>query len=347
MFSLLSLCCQAFADGISAQLGKGRQHAEIIYESFFRTGRAPVDHPAFRNAPALQDSILALMELSLPTIVVERHDGETHKLVLRLADGLEVESVLIPMQAGGTLCISSQVGCRMACAFCETGRMGLLRNLTVEEIVAQVFLARHAAHFNFNNVVFMGMGEPFDNYEAVLQAAKVLMEPRGLGFGKRKITISTSGCVESIYRYAEQGIDLPNLAVSINGSFDAQRSRLMPINRKHDMGALYEAMRHYCEKSGRQILAAYVLLEGINDTLEDADRLAHFLRGLNVKINLIPYNPQSRDRFKPPSMEMIDLFVKRLREAGIGTLLRRTRGRPIMAGCGQLGNVALRKSCRA
>ena len=334
---LLSRTSLSFVQEVGDRLGKGRQHAEIVYESFLRTGGAPVNHPAFRNAPLLQEAILTLVDLNLPTIVQERCDGETRKLVLRCHDGLEVEAVLIPMQAGGTLCISSQVGCRMGCAFCETGRMGLLRNLSVQEIVAQVFLARHSAHFAFNNVVFMGMGEPFDNYDAVLQAARILMDPKGFGFGKRKITISTSGCVEEIYRYARDGADLPNLAVSVNGSYDEQRSRLMPINRKADMAALYLAMRHYCQESGRQILAAYVLLQGINDSQEDADRLADYLRGLDVKINLIPYNPQSRDRYQPPDIAVVDSFAERLRSAGFGTLLAaRAAGRSWPA-AGSLG----------
>lgn len=340
--TLLTHTCASFAEEASAVLGKGRIHAEIVYEAFFRTGKPPQEHPAFRNAPALLGAILGLTELSLPSIAAETQDGATRKLVLRFADGLEVESVLIPMRAGGTLCISSQVGCRMGCAFCETGRMGLLRNLTTEEIVAQVFIARHQQGFDFSNVVFMGMGEPFDNYEAVMQAARVLLEARGFGFGKRKITISTSGCVDAIYRFTEEEGEVPNLAVSVNASSDLQRNRLMPVNRKHDMAALYAAMHHYGSRTGRQILAAYVLIKGVNDALEEADALAAYLSGLDVKVNLIPYNPQSRDRFQPPEPAVIDAFLARLRSHGMGTLLRRTKGRPIMAGCGQLGNIKTR-----
>ncbi|MCE5319252.1 MAG: 23S rRNA (adenine(2503)-C(2))-methyltransferase RlmN [Parachlamydia sp.] len=344
--SLFSNTCSSYIAHLTALLGKGPQHAGIVYESFFRTGVPPQDHPAFKNASVLLQAILENTEFSLPTWRLVPCDEKTRKLIVRFHDSLEVESVLIPMQRGGTLCISSQIGCRMGCTFCETGRMGLLRNLTVEEIVAQVFIARHMVGFDFRNVVFMGMGEPFDNYVAVLQAARVLMDARGFGFGRRKVTISTSGSVEGIRQYTQEP-DAPNLAVSINASMDSQRNRLMPVNRKHDMAELYGAMKDYCTKTGRQILAAYVLLKGVNDTLEDADRLADYLRGLDVKINLIPYNPQSRDRFAPPETEVVEAFGERLRAHGHETLFRRTKGRPIMAGCGQLGNITLRKKLLA
>lgn len=300
--------------------------------------------PAFKTAQALLAEITNCLDLTLPTFLVEKQEANTHKFLLKTSDNLEVESVLIPMQAGGTLCISSQVGCRMACSFCETGRMGLLRNLTTEEIVSQVFTARHRLGMDIRNVVFMGMGEPFDNFDAVLQAYRVLNDDHGLNFAKNHVTVSTSGCVEGIYRLAEQGPNTPNLAVSINAPDDALRNRLMPINRKHDMQALYEAMSHYCSTTGRQILAAYVLLKDCNDSLEHADQLAHYLKGLDVKVNLIPYNPQSKDRYQPPEEDKIEAFLARLRSHGYTTLLRVTKGREIMAGCGQLGNLQLRKN---
>lgn len=336
----------SYVEQLTTRLGKGPQHAGLYYEACFRTGSPPGRHPAFQNASALLQAIEDNTDTSLPDWRLVQCGEETRKLIVRFQDGLEVESVLIPMQRGGTLCISSQVGCRMGCTFCETGRMGLLRNLTTEEIVAQVFIARHKVGFTFGNVVFMGMGEPFDNYDAVLQAARVLMDARGFGFGKRKVTISTSGSVEGIRRFSQEP-DAPNLAVSINASMDIQRDKLMPINRKHAMMELYGAMQDYCGKTGRQILAAYVLLKGVNDSMEDADRLAAYLRGLDVKINLIPYNPQSRDRFQPPEAETVEAFGERLRMHAHKTLFRRTKGRSIMAGCGQLGNIALRKKLLA
>ena len=346
MHTLLGLTRQEFSSKIASALGKGSVHASLLYEEFFREGTLHGKDPAFNNARVLHQDILNLLQLDMPKLVVEKSDGITGKFLLKTHDQLEIESVLIPMQAGGTLCISSQVGCRMGCAFCETGRMGLLRNLTADEIVAQVYVAKHELGFATRNIVFMGMGEPFDNYDHVMQAVRVLMDPKGLGFGRNHITISTSGCAEEIDRLIGEGEFAPNLAVSINAPDDVSRNKLMPVNRKHDMSRLYQSMDNYCKQTGREILAAYVLMKGHNDTLEHADKLAQYLRGLSVKVNLIPYNPQSRDRFQPPEREVIDQFTTRLRDHGYYTLLRLTKGRDIMAACGQLGNLELRKKLR-
>jgi 23S rRNA (adenine2503-C2)-methyltransferase len=327
MIPILKHTHTSFADEIFRLLGKGRVHAELVYEEFFRNGKVEGKNPAFLNAQALLRNILELTDFSSSELVEERNDGVTRKFLIRTKDLLEIESVLIPMQSGGTLCISSQVGCRMGCAFCETGRMGLIRNLSVEEIVSQVFIARHVL-----------------NYDTVMQAVRVLSDSRGFGFGRTHITISTSGVLSGIEKLSEEGEIAPNLAVSINAPQNSIRTRLMPVNRKANMELLYQAMHQYCTKTGRQILAAYVLLQGQNDTLEHADQLASYLKGLHVKINLIPYNPQSNDRFQPPEDGVIEAFAKRLRELGFYTLLRLTKGRRIMAGCGQLGNVNLRKS---
>lgn len=339
----LGLTSQEFSKQIFTRVGKGALHAELLYEEFFRKGLVTGTDPAFNNAKNLFQLMLELLDLDLPEVALHKSDGRTSKFLMKTHDNLEVESVLIPMQAGGTLCISSQVGCRMGCHFCETGRMGLLRNLTVEEIVAQVYIARFKLGFSMRNIVFMGMGEPFDNYDSVMKAVRVLMDPKGLGFGRNHITISTSGLVEGIERMVEEGPFCPNLAVSINAPDDSIRNRLMPVNRKHDMERLYQAMHTFCEKTGREILAAYVLMKDQNDSLEYADRLGAYLKGLAVKINLIPYNPQSKDRFQPPSIEVIEAFAHRLRDLGYYTLLRLTKGDKIMAACGQLGNLGLRK----
>lgn len=340
---IFSLTHLGYAEQMYVRLGKGRNHAILAYEELFRHGNINGRNPAFNNAQGLLKDMLAHTDLSLPTLVKENSDGNTGKFLLKTFDNLEIESVLIPMQSGGTLCVSSQVGCRMGCVFCETGRMGLLRNLTPAEIIAQVFVARHQLNFEFRNVVFMGMGEPFDNFEAVMAAVKVLRDPHGFGLGRKQITISTSGCVEGIERLTAEG-DAPNLAVSVNAPTDILRTRLMAVNRKHNMEALYRAMHHYCTATGREILAAYVLLRDVNDTVEHADQLATYLKGLQVKINLIPYNAQSVDRFQPPDKEVIERFALRLRQHGLYTLLRTTKGKDIMAACGQLGNLKLRKS---
>lgn len=340
--SILSHTQQTFSEEIFAKLGKGRQHAGLVYEEFFRTGKITGLDPAFNNAKSLLQDILDLTDFSHLPIVQNMQDGNTGKFLLRTNDSLEIESVLIPMQAGSTLCISSQVGCRMGCVFCETGRMGLLRNLTTKEIISQVFAVCQVLGQKIRNIVFMGMGEPFDNYESVMQAVKILMDSKGFGFGRNHITISTSGCKDGIEKLILEGEQAPNLAVSINAPSDMLRNRLMPINRKHNMHELYESMKSYCDKTSRSILIAYVLLKDHNDKLEHADLLAEYLKGLNVKINIIPYNPQSCDRFQPPDLPTIEAFTERLRSYGYYTLLRITKGRSIMAACGQLGNLKLR-----
>ncbi len=319
----------------------------LLYAEWFRRGDLDglwvLIEP---QAVKLVKEIIEATSFVLPELAGEQEEGETVKFLLRFSDGLESESVLIPMDSGITLCISSQVGCRMGCAFCETGRMGLIRNLTVEEIVAQVFYACFLLKRTVRNIVFMGMGEPFDNYDAVMQAVRVLTDASGLRFGPSRITISTSGKVEEIYRFIEEADPALNLAVSVNAPSDVVRNKLMPVNRTWDMQALKEAMRAYCSHPRREIFAEYVLIQGVNDSLDQADQLADYLEGLRVKVNLIPYNPQRRDRFAPPEDAQKEAFLQRLRERGYHTLLRGAKGQKIMAACGQLGNVKLRRSVK-
>jgi len=332
-----------FVQFIYDRLRKGKRHAALLYSEWFKTGRMDPSSWVEPQALALVEEMLRLVDQALPPIVSEQHDGDTTKFLLKLADGLETESVLIPMQAGMTLCISSQVGCKMGCTFCETGRMGLLRSLTVSEIVAQVFTARFVLNPPVSNIVFMGMGEPFDNYDNVMQAIRVLTDPAGLGFGPSRITVSTSGCLNEIYRFIKDADPALNLAVSINAPTDEMRDRVMPVNHKWNLEALKKALIEYCSHPRRKILIEYVLLQDLNDSLECADQLADYLEGLKVKVNLIPYNSQRKGRFQSPEKDVQEAFAKRLFEKGYQVLLRRHKGRSIMAACGQLGNKDIRK----
>lgn len=345
-FSIFSHSSQEFASLIRNCLGKGYQHALLFYQEWYRTGQVTGNHPAFANAQVLLQNIRQLTDCSLLSLSTKQHDGYTGKFLLKTADQLEIESVLIPMQAGGTLCLSSQVGCRMGCSFCETGRMGLLRNLTTQEIVNQLFVARFILGFQVRNLVFMGMGEPFDNYENVMQAIRIFTDPSGFGLGVHHLTVSTSGRVEEIYRFMDEDRPIPHLAISLNAPTDELRNRLMPINRRYPLKDLYQAMQAFNAKKGKSILVAYVLMKEQNDTLEHADQLADYLHGLDVKINLIPYNPQSHDRYQSPEQSVLEAFTARLREKGFHTLLRQTKGQKIMAACGQLGNLELRRKKR-
>jgi 23S rRNA (adenine2503-C2)-methyltransferase len=343
-FSIFSYSSREFASLIRKCLGKGYQHALLVYQEWFRTGQLTGTHPAFANAQVLLQDIRQLTDCSiLPLSEKQQYEGQTGKFLLKTSDQLEIESVLIPMQAGETLCLSSQVGCRMGCAFCETGRMGLIRNLTTQEIVNQLFVARFVLGRQVRNLVFMGMGEPFDNYENVMQAIRVFTDPYGFGLGMQHLTVSTSGRIEEIYRLMDEPTPIPHLAVSLTAPTDELRNRLMPINRRYPLKDLYQAMQAFNTKRGKSILVAYVLMKGQNDTLEHADQLADYLRGLQVKVNLIPYNPQSHDRYQSPEQYVLEAFTARLREKGYYTLLRQTKGQKIMAACGQLGNLELRR----
>lgn len=344
--SLLSHTEHSYCEEIYRRFGRGRQQASILYSQWLRKGDIDRSHPSFKNCTSLIDKIIAESALALPLLATQREEGATGKFLLRTRDDLYIESVCIPMQAGGTLCVSSQVGCRLGCAFCETGRMGLLRNLSAEEIVAQVFVARHQLGFQMRNIVFMGMGEPFDNYEAVMEAVRILSDPKGMGFGPKHLTLSTSGVVPGIHRFMNELGETPHLAVSLTAAEEQLRNRLMPINRKYPLGELYQAMQRYNQVKGREILVAYVLLKNVNDTIDHADQLANFLSGLQVKVNVIPYNQQSNGRFSTPEDQAVDAFIQRVRERGFYTLRRTTKGQKIMAACGQLGHLELRRQRR-
>ncbi|HIJ83920.1 MAG TPA: 23S rRNA (adenine(2503)-C(2))-methyltransferase RlmN, partial [Magnetococcales bacterium] len=234
---------------------------------------------------------------------------KTIKWLLELEDGLCVEMVYIPEDDRGTLCVSCQVGCSLSCPFCHTGTHRLERNLRVAEMVDQVILARFelmAEGLRVTNVVLMGMGEPLYNYDAVVKAVRIIMDPNGLAIGSRKITLSTAGVVP---RLADVGRDLGvNLAISLHGVHNEVRDRLVPLNRKHDLTALKQAMLTYPLKGGRRITWEYVLLEGINDSDEDARGLVRYLKGVPSKVNLIPFNPWPGTTFVPSSMERIKSF---------------------------------------
>ncbi len=277
--------------------------------------------------------------------------GPTAKAVLRLDDGFEVECVRIPMRyaedgsvTGWTLCLSSQVGCRMGCGFCETARMGLVRHLTAAEIVAQVVTARVALGWTTRNLVFMGMGEALDNVENLIQAIRVLNDDRGLGFGLDHLTVCTSGHVEGLRRLSAQGWKRLNLSISLNASTDEIRSRLMPVNRKTPLAELQAALIAYRPRRNFAFGVNYCLMPGLNDTEADAGRIAEFTRPLGrALLNLIPYNPGNAPLTRAPTEAEVVRFVGWLRAAGVAVRRRVTKGRSIMAACGQLGNAAWRR----
>ncbi len=277
---------------------------------------------------------------SVDAVVLQRsHDAQTTKGLFRLRDGKEVEAVLMEHRGErNTVCISSQAGCAFACAFCSTGQAGFTRNLSAREIFDQaLFFARelHARGKRVTNVVFMGMGEPFHNYDAVMDAVALLNDAHGFGLGHRHITISTVGLVDKIDRFAAERLQV-NLAISLHAPDDEIRSRIMPVNRKFSMGELMAACERYVAATNRKIFFEYVMLEGVNDSPECARRLAELMRGHLYHVNLIPYNATPDAPFAGTAEARIWEFAAVLEAAGVPVTVRHNMGRDIAAACGQL-----------
>ena len=267
-------------------------------------------------------------------------DG-TRKLRMVTRDGKSIESVLIPDGDKTTQCISSQVGCALDCSFCATATLGFGRNLGADEIVDQVYrgaeIARQAygAERRITNLVFMGMGEPLHNYDAVVRAVRILCDQRGMNFSSRRVTVSTAGMVPQIEKLGREDFQV-NLAISLNASDDATRDVVMPINRKWPIAKLIAAIKAFPLQRRRFVMFEYVLLGGVNDSLEDAARVARLLRGMPCKINLLPWNPHPLAPYVRPAADTVKGFQKALMERGFAVYIRKTRGDDIDAACGQL-----------
>jgi len=261
----------------------------------------------------------------------------TIKALFRMADGQTVESVLLRDGERVTLCVSSQVGCAVRCAFCATGQGGFVRNLTAGEIVEQVLhlLAIGGVDDRNPNIVYMGMGEPFHNYDNVVKSIRLLMEPKGLNIGARRITVSTVGDVPGIRRFADEDWQV-RLAVSLHAADDELRSSLVPLNRTYPVRELMSAIRDYVRKTGRMASFEYVLLRDVNDSPAHAQRLAALLGDTSAVVNLIPFNPVEDSGFAPPASRACQAFRDHLIQQGIQATIRQERGRGIDAACGQL-----------
>ncbi len=275
-------------------------------------------------------------QLTLDTIRESEATG-TRKALLRLPDGDAVECVLIRDRDRITLCLSSQAGCPLRCAFCATGAAGYRRNLDAGEIVEQALwlLRDEDLSGRTPNIVYMGMGEPFYNYDAVLKSIRLIMHPQGLHIGARKITVSTAGDIKGIERFAEEDWQV-RLSVSLHAANNELRSRLVPLNKRYPVERLRAALQRYQKRCGRQVTLEWVLLDGVNDSACDADELAAFARGLDVAVNLIPWNPVPELPFAPSPPARCQAFQAVLRERGITATIRKEKGQDIEAACGQL-----------
>ncbi len=266
----------------------------------------------------------------------------TKKVLLRLPDAETVEAVYIPARERVTLCLSTQVGCAVKCTFCATGLSGYARDLAPGEIVEQALylLAGEDLGGRSPNIVFMGMGEPFRNYDSTMKSIRLLMDENGLGIGARRITVSTAGEVEGILRFAEEDWQV-RLSVSLHAANDRLRSKLVPLNRRYNLKRLTRAVKTYVERTGRQVTFEWTLIGGVNDSMRDAEELAELAGGLKSFVNLIPYNPVQGIDYAPPMRRDCEKFRDSLVARGIKTTLRLERGQDIRAACGQLRRQSL------
>jgi len=322
------------AVSLGASRYRGRQLATWIYR------KGVVDLDAMTDlSREFRARLAEAHEIALPEIERETpsQDG-SRKLVFRLADDRRVSAVLMPDDGRTTLCLSTQVGCGFACAFCLTGTMGLDRNLTVSEIVGQLIVANRllGGDERVTHIVFMGMGEPLANYANLVAALRILTDAKlGLGYSPRRITVSTVGLVSGIDRLGREDLKV-NLAISLHAASDEVRGRLMPVNRSWNLDALLAAVRRYPLAPRQRIFFEYVMLEDVNDSAEEAQRLARLLRGIRAKVNLIPFNDWDDSGFRRPPLARILAFQAILLDAGITTTVRWSKGEDIGAACGQL-----------
>jgi len=317
--------------------GHERFHARQLYRWVHR--RAITDPDRMTDlSRTLRASLRDNFRISTPRIVGDEQsvDG-TRKLVLELADTRRIESVFIPDTPAMTFCISTQVGCAMACGFCLTGKMGLVRHLTAGEIAGQVRVLAAATGLLDTpfNIVLMGMGEPLHNYDNTMKALRILHAEQGLAVSPRRVTLSTVGIVPALDRLAQEPL-MPNLAISLHATTEAQRSELVPPNRKYPLADILDACRRFPLKKRSRITFEYVMLAGVNDTPEDARRLVRLLDGIQSKVNLIPLNPAAGIPYERPSDERVDRFAQILADRHLTVSVRKSRGRDIRAACGQL-----------
>ena len=268
-------------------------------------------------------------------IVAKKEGLDVIKYLFELKDGNRVEAVLMKHDYGNSLCVSSEVGCNMGCAFCESGRLKKVRNLETYEMVLQILLVEEDTGIRVSHVVLMGIGEPFDNYDNVVSFVNIINSGKGIDIGARHITISTCGIVPKIKRFMKEEWQV-NLAISLHAPNDEIRNRIMPINKAYPLEVLIETLKEYIKKTNRRVTFEYVMLKDVNDSIECANELSHLLKGMNCYVNLIPYNETSHIEFKKSPKENISAFYDTLKKNKINVTIRREFGAKLMAACGQL-----------
>ena len=332
---LIGMTPEQIAEALGLKAFQGRQIFHWLHN------KGVFDFDAMTNlAKPLRERLTtecAARDMRVAAVQASEH-ADAAKLLFDLRDGEKVESVLLRDGDRVTLCLSSQAGCPLNCAFCATGASGFRRNLDAGEIVGQALLLLSAGQVPREvtpNIVLMGMGEPFLNYDAVVAAIRLLMHPEGLGIGARRITVSTVGIVEGVARFAEEDWQV-RLSISLHAANDELRTQLVPHNRRGGLAALRNAVRDYGARTGRQVTFEWTLLDGVNDTPKDVRELLAFLKGLNAFVNLIPWNPVDELPFRPSSKANAAAFLRALEQGGVKATLRKEIGGDIAAACGQL-----------
>ncbi|MBT2641219.1 23S rRNA (adenine(2503)-C(2))-methyltransferase RlmN [Bacillus sp. ISL-41] len=335
--SIYSLQLEELKDWLKDQ-GEKPFRAEQIYDWLYKKRAASFEEMSNLSKP-LRDKLEEHFVLTnLSTIIQQTSSDGTIKFLFEMQDGVSIETVLMRHEYGNSVCVTTQVGCRIGCTFCASTLGGLKRNLEAGEIVAQVVKVQQAldeTDERVSSIVIMGIGEPFDNYDNMLSFLKIMNHEKGMNIGARHITVSTSGIIPKIYQFADENMQI-NFAISLHAPNSELRSRLMPINRAYKLPDLMDSVRYYVNKTGRRISFEYGLFGGVNDQVEHAEELAQLVKGLKCHINLIPVNyVPERDYVRTPKSQIFK-FERTLRDRGVNVTIRREQGHDIEAACGQL-----------
>ena len=317
-----------------ASIGEKKFKAVQVFEWLYQKREENIAN--FSNIKKeIRDKLQQDFKTDLPKIIKRETDVDVDKFLFLLHDGEKIEAVLMRHDYGLSVCVSSQVGCNMGCKFCESGRLKKIRNLSTDEMVGQILVIEKVMKERIRSVVIMGIGEPLDNYENVLDFIKIINHPKGIAIGARHITLSTCGIIPKIKLLSELPLQI-NLAISLHAPNDELRNKLMPINKAYPLPKLIKAVKEYSKKTNRRVTIEYILLKNVNDSVFHAYELAGLLRGMNVYVNLIPYNETKPIEFKKSEKKNIDLFYQTLKEEKINVTVRREFGSKISAACGQL-----------
>lgn len=317
-----------------ASIGEKKFKALQVYEWLYEKREFNIDN--FSNIKKeIREKLKEDFSTDLITIEKKQEDDLTKKYLFRLLDGEYIEAVVMHHDYGTSICVSSEVGCNMACKFCESGRQKKVRNLNAYEIVEQILVIERDLKIRISSVVIMGIGEPLDNYDNIIKFIKIINDAKGIAIGARHITLSTCGLVPKIYELSELPLQI-NLAISLHASNNELRNKLMPVNKVYNLDILIKAIKDYLQRTGRRVTIEYVMLDNVNDSKENALELAHMFKGMNIYINLIPYNETNAIEFKRSNKNKILAFYDILKKEGINCTIRKEFGGNIDAACGQL-----------